>query len=175
MSMIGRVTGKSDEMSVIAIIPEGSDTPQSFAFNIPYVASSSGKTFAMGATEMVKNVPVDSKVEFSYGTQDGVKFLKFIKILSLLEPMSTEKHTPSVSEIKREPDRQHLIMYQTCLKIAGSFYVENSENIDDGDGAVTVAEGFVESSLCVADGLYFGLCKRFKLKPEFGGVVDGGV
>ena len=80
MAKVGTITDISIETGIVSI-QDGQYTNK-YSFTHPYV-SNSGKNMDKGAATYMKEVPqVGQSVEYSYGSDNGIQFVKFLKVVS---------------------------------------------------------------------------------------------
>jgi len=121
--MNGYVTNMTDSTVTI--------NGKEYSYVTPYTTAS-GKYLANGAKSMVGYPPnykigVGDSVEYSYGVQDGVHFIKFIK-KDGGEPMSAPVNTGEGASPMSKDDS---IREQHCQKVVAAFLTAHPEATDD--------------------------------------------
>lgn len=102
-----------------------------YSYVTPYTTAS-GKHLPNGAKSMVGYPPnykigIGDSVEYSYGVQDGVYFIKFIK-KDGGEPMSAPVNNGEGANTMSKDDS---IREQHCQKVVAAYLTEHAEATDD--------------------------------------------
>ena len=110
-------------------------------------------------------------IEYSYGQENGYKFLKFIKKADGASsggytPKPQAPRPPAQTGYSAPPDseKQQMIHYQVAEKVIGDFLTHNPDCINTEDGTYDTITAFVDTVRKYASLLTQDYCMRYGLE-----------
>jgi hypothetical protein len=146
--------------NVITINPDGMDKNVEYVFNYPY-ETAKGKVMNQGALSMMKGISTFDKVEYAYGKDKDVDFLKFIKKVDASTP-KPDGYASGDANI-----RQQLILLQHWENVMGEAISRNPEmfNIVDETGLEDAGTRFLLAVKHYSRIGYAADCRAFGITP----------
>ena len=150
-----------------------------YAFNHPYT-SNAGKYIAQGAATFLRDqINVGDTVEYSYADDNGLKYLKFLKLAAAggtpagapsqyqapapKPPSQYSGSTQKPAKSFDSPEKQQMIYRQHAEKLFAEFYSANPEMLDTKDGALTSDVAFINQVTEYADIMVQRFCVTYGL------------
>ena len=151
-----------------------------YSFNHPYT-SNAGKYIAQGAATYLKDqINVGDTVEYSYADDNGLKYLKFLKLAApggapqsnatpyqAPQPKSPSQYSGAAQKPAKSfdsPEKQQMIYRQHAEKLLTEFLAANPEFIDTKDGALSTEIAFLDMVSKLSDIFVQRFCVTYGLQ-----------